>query len=119
MMMLDSLRLTFHSIRFCKFIPTEADEFSVLVHHAVIDNDKSFVPAKIPFYINLKKNLSVKEFRDKVIGCVNIADKEEFLKAKLEVSLKNKCQSSELFLLNDDDQITGLSDNSIIYIIYN
>ena len=118
LMMSDFLNLTFHTIRFCTFIPPEKDEVNVLVCHATVNEKRLLNFIKIPFYMNLKKNLSVKEFKEKVLKCVNVEDKEQFMNAKLENMTKDSSQSSGKYLINNDDQLTNLTSNSAICIIY-
>ena len=50
LMMSDFLNLTFHTIRFCTFIPPEKDEVNVLVCHATVNEKRLLNFIKIPFF---------------------------------------------------------------------
>lgn len=125
----DTIELSSHLIRFCSFIKPEPDEVPVQVSQVIIiiNNFKNYVFRYMyePFIINLKKTLTIREFKEKVLKCVKIKDKDDFLKTKLKVMTKGireemtKEKVEELQEQNDDDVLKNLRESSLIYVIYN
>lgn len=108
-----------HPVRICKKLKPEKDEVPVRVYHAKVDKQLGLTFIKEPFYINLKDGITVSEFKKKVMnGTIIIDNKEEFENTKIEVMKIDNHRSSGIFLENPDDQLIGLKEESIVYVIY-
>ena len=62
----DPIDLTYKTIRFAAFISPSVGEIAVKVYHAKINDENLLVCFRDPFFMNVKLNSTLKEFKEKV-----------------------------------------------------
>lgn len=115
----ENLQTDLYPIRVCKLIHPLDNEVPVRVHQAVVDSQLGLDFVNEPFYINLRNQMTVSEFKKLVLSKVKIQDVELFMKANVEKMTIDNHRSSGVYWSKPTDQIVGLTKDCVIYVVYN